>query len=56
MHHSFFGMRRLLDFAKWKYCKLNNYQGLQSMADNYFIGPIYHENWIDDCVREKRFI
>jgi len=26
------------------------------MADNYFIGPIYHENWIDDCVREKRFI
>ncbi len=26
------------------------------MAENYFAGPIYHENWIDDCIREKRFI
>jgi len=26
------------------------------MNENYYIGPIYHEAWIDDCIREKWFI
>jgi hypothetical protein len=34
-----------------------NYQHLlQNMTENYFVGPIYLESWIEDCIREKRFI
>ncbi len=25
------------------------------MNEHFYVGPIYHEQWIDDCVKDKKF-